>query len=114
MCMLNLFSHVQFFVAYELAPQAPLSVGFFRQQPWSQLPYPPAGDLPHPVIEPVSYVSCISRQPPGKPKLYLVLMPKLFRLPVEAVAHRGHHQGRGRVMPVQLRTRFIKVVHSTF
>ena len=32
--------------------QAPLSIRFFRQEYWSELPYPPPGDLPDPVIEP--------------------------------------------------------------
>ena len=35
------------------AHQAPLFMGFFRQEYWSELPYPPPGDLPNP-----RYVSC--------------------------------------------------------
>ena len=35
-------------------PQAPLSVGFSRQEYWSGLPCPPPGDLPDPGIEPMS------------------------------------------------------------
>ena len=31
--------------------QAPLSVGFSRQEFWSGLPFPPPGDLPDPGIE---------------------------------------------------------------
>ena len=31
--------------------QAPLSVGFSRQEYWSGLPFPSPGDLPHPVIQ---------------------------------------------------------------
>ena len=34
--------------------QAPLSMGFFRQEYWSGLPFPPPGDLPDPGIQPVS------------------------------------------------------------
>ena len=34
--------------------QAPLSMGFSRQECWSGLPFPSAGDLPHPGIEPRS------------------------------------------------------------
>ena len=49
-CMLNLFSHVQLFVAH----QAPLSMGFSRQEYWSGLPFPSPGDLPHPGKEPGS------------------------------------------------------------
>ena len=33
------------------AHQAPLSMGFSRQEYWSGLPRPPPGDLPHPGIE---------------------------------------------------------------
>ena len=32
-------------------PQAPLSMGFFRQEYWSGLPFPSLGDLPNPGIE---------------------------------------------------------------
>ena len=34
--------------------QAPLSMGFFRQDYWSGLPSPSPGDLPNPGIEPGS------------------------------------------------------------
>ena len=37
-----------------VAPQAPLSMGFSRQESWSGLPFPPPGDFPKPGIEPVS------------------------------------------------------------
>ena len=48
-----------FATAWTVALQAPLSVGFSRQEYWSGLPYPPPGDLPHPGIEPLSpSVSC--------------------------------------------------------
>ena len=32
--------------------QAPLSMGFSRQEYWSRLPFPPPGHLPDPGIEP--------------------------------------------------------------
>ena len=35
-----------------VAHQAPLSVGFSRQEYWSGLPFPSPGDLPNPRIEP--------------------------------------------------------------
>ena len=41
-----------------VALQAPLSVGFLRQEYWSGLPFPSLGDLPDPGIEPAS----LSRQ----------------------------------------------------
>ena len=34
--------------------QAPLSMGFSRQEYWSGLPFPSPGDLPNPGIEPKS------------------------------------------------------------
>ena len=40
-----------------VAHQAPLSMGFSRQEHWSGLPGPPPGDLPSPGIEPGSLTS---------------------------------------------------------
>ena len=41
MCMLSHFSHVQLFATlWTIAHQVPLSMGFFRQEYWSGLPYP--------------------------------------------------------------------------
>ena len=39
---------------WTVALQASLSMGFFRQEYWSGLPFPPPGDLPDPGIKPVS------------------------------------------------------------
>ena len=51
-------SHVRIFATlWMVAGQAPLSVGFFRQEHWSGLPFPPPGDLPHPGMEPMSLMS---------------------------------------------------------
>ena len=56
--MLNQFNHVQLFVIqWTIAHQAPLSMGFPRQEYWSGLPGPPPGDLPHPRIEPKTPMS---------------------------------------------------------
>ena len=46
-----------FAIPWTVAPQAPLSVGFSRQENWSGSPFPSAGDLPNPVTELVSLVS---------------------------------------------------------
>ena len=40
-----------------VAHQAPLSLGFSRQESWSGLPCPPPGNLPDPGIEPTSLMS---------------------------------------------------------
>jgi len=51
-------SHVQLFeTPWTVACKAPLSIGFFRQEYWSGLPFPPLGDLHHPGIETMSLVS---------------------------------------------------------
>ena len=39
---------------WTIAHQAPLCMGFSRQEYWSGLPCPPPGDLPYPGIKPVS------------------------------------------------------------
>ena len=39
---------------WTVACQAPLSMGFSRQEYWSGLPFPSPGDLPDPGIEPGS------------------------------------------------------------
>ena len=43
--------------SHGLARQAPLSMGFSRQEYWSGLPFPPLGDLPDPEIKPISLAS---------------------------------------------------------
>jgi len=42
---------------WTMAHQAPLSMGFPRQEYWSGLPFPPPGDLPDPGIKPTSLAS---------------------------------------------------------
>ena len=37
-----------------VAHQAPLSMGFFRQECWSRLAFHPPGDFPNPGIKPLS------------------------------------------------------------
>ena len=45
-----------FATPWTVARQAPLSVGFSRQEYWSGLPFPSPGDLPNAGIEPGSPV----------------------------------------------------------
>ena len=48
-------SHVRLFATlWTVARQAPLSMGFSRQEYWSGLLFPSPGDLPNPEIEPGS------------------------------------------------------------
>ena len=41
-------------IPWSVACQAPLSMGFSRQEHWSGLPFPSPEDLPDPGIEPAS------------------------------------------------------------
>ena len=46
-------SYVQLFATpWTVAHQASLSIGFYRQEYWSGLPFPSPGDLPNPGTEP--------------------------------------------------------------
>ena len=73
-CMLSLFHCVQLFATlWTVALQAPLSTGFYRQEYWSGLPYPPSGCLPETGTEPASLMppalaaGSLTLIPPGKP-----------------------------------------------
>ena len=54
-------------------PGSSLFVGFFKQEYWNGLPFPPPGDLPNPGIKAVSPLSLalagefFTTEPPGKP-----------------------------------------------
>ena len=52
-----MLSHVQLFCNLSVALQAPLSMGFSRQEFWSGLPCPPPGDLSDPGIKPAFLMS---------------------------------------------------------
>ena len=57
-CVLSHFSRVRFFVTlWTVARQAPLSIGFPRQEYWSGLPFPYPGYLPDPEIKSMSLMS---------------------------------------------------------
>ena len=56
--LISVVSHsLQTHGPYPVACQAPLSMGFPRQEYWSELPFPPPGDLPNPGVKTVSPVS---------------------------------------------------------
>ena len=63
LCCAWSLSHVQLFeTLWAVASQAPLSSGFSRKEYWSELPFPPPGDIPDPGIEPVSLTPPDCRQ----------------------------------------------------
>ena len=68
-------SHVQLFATpWTVDRQAPLSMEFSRQEYWSGLPFPTAGELPNPEIElvvpesPVLAGGFFTTESPGKPQ----------------------------------------------
>ena len=54
--VLSHFCSVRLWTSWTLAHQAPLSIGFPRQEYCSGVPFPPPGDLPNPGIKPASPV----------------------------------------------------------
>ena len=59
-----------FATPWTVAHQAPSSMEFSRQECWSGLPFPSAGDLPDPEIEPGSpalQADALPSEPPGNP-----------------------------------------------
>ena len=62
---------------YGGACQAPLSMGFFRQEYWSGLPFSPPGNLPNPGIKsafpafPELQVNFFIKPPMGQKKVYI-------------------------------------------
>ena len=75
-----MLSRVQLFATpWTVAHQAPLSMGFPRQEYWSGLPWPSPGDLPHPGIKAISHALAggfFTTEPAGKPNTYLVVLLK--------------------------------------
>ena len=54
---------------WTVARQAPLSMGFSRQEYWSGLPFPSPGNLPNPGVEPGSpalQADALPSEPPGR------------------------------------------------
>ena len=66
----QLQSCVQLFMTpWTVAHEAPLSMGFPKQENWSGLPFPSPRDLPDPGIEPGSLAlqaDCLPSESPGK------------------------------------------------
>ena len=68
-------AHIRLIVTpWTVARQAPLSMGFSRQDYLSGLLLPSPGDLPNPEIEPIApalQAGSLPSEPPGKPKGHL-------------------------------------------
>ena len=73
-CVLSRFSHVRLCaILWTIAQQAPLSMGFSKQEYWSELPVPSPGDPLNPGTAPASLcllpwqVGSLPLVSPGKP-----------------------------------------------
>ena len=77
---MKLLSRVRLFATpWTVAHQAPLSMGFSRQEYWSGLPFPSPGDLPIPGIEPMSpelQADALTSEPSGKPLMNTLRVTK--------------------------------------
>ena len=102
-CMLNCFSHVQFFAtSWTIAHQSLVSIGiphglqltsllflqgFSRQEYWGGLPCPSPGYLPDAGIEPAPLMF-LPLAPPANPK-YFILYPKRYEEIVKGFKQRN-------------------------
>ena len=90
--MLNCFSRVWLFsTLWTEAHQAPLCMGFSRQEYWSGLRCPPPGDLPYPGTEPMSLawqMDSLTLAPQGNMfSLYIFFCNFSFALQYEHALH---------------------------
>ena len=68
-------------VSNSLQPHAPLSMGFPRQEYWSEVPIPSPGHLSNPGIEPWSpalQADSLPSEPPGKPTINLLVISEMI------------------------------------
>ena len=96
-------SHVCLFATrWTVAHQAPLSMGFLRQEYWNGLPFPSPGDLPDPGIKPASPALAgrfFITEPPEKPILNIAVCIYRFQTPytvggnVNWYSHYGEQYG---------------------
>ena len=86
-CMLSRFSHVRLLeILWTVTHQVPLSMGFSRQEYWSELPFPSPGKLPNPGVENLlcllywqaDYFPLV---PPGSPYVCVYILGTLDTLP---------------------------------
>ena len=75
------------------SPQAPLFMGFSRQECWSGLPFPSPGDLPNPEIEPGSpTLQADSLLSELSGKLLLLLLSRFSHVRLCATSYTEAHQ----------------------
>ena len=101
-----------FSTPWTVACQAPLSMGFPRQEYWSELPFPSPGDFPVPGIEPespalqVDYSLLLSHQ--GSPCL---LNKKLLKSVLLIITSKGENTIQILELVLQWREKMLKLNH---
>ena len=96
-----------FVTAWTIAHQAPLSMGFPREEYWSGLPFPPPRDLPDPGIYPASPALAgrfFTTEPPGNPGY-------LCEDPIPKSSDILRYQGLG-LQPVLFGEDTVQLIHS--
>ena len=90
-CVLAVQSGPIFATPGAIACQAPLSMGFSKQEYWSGLPFPAPGNLldpeikPNPFLSPVLAGASFTTEPPGKPS------STKYQLPIHKIRAGVHH-----------------------
>ena len=99
MCPQSL-NHVRLFVTlWTIARQAPLSVGFSRQEYWSGLSFPPPGELSNPGSLALAG-RFFTTEPPGKPILFLTNKQNQLKENLQTRLRRRSSESPSRCSPV--------------
>ena len=89
---------------WTVAYQAPLSMGFSRQECWSGLPFPSPGDLPNTGIEPGSpalQAEALPSEPPGEPNSQMT-NTNFQDILHDSLTYRGCHPSVIGLLPAEL------------
>ena len=65
---------------WTVAYQAPLSMGFSRQENRNGLPFPLPADLPNPGIDPTLQAEALPSEPPGKPHFKYKILKRFYNV----------------------------------
>ena len=104
-CVCSLESRPTLCDLWTVALQAPLPMGFSRQECWSGLLCPPPGDFPEPEIERISPVSLalqadsLLTEPAGKPTFVCILRLLSIHVHFQPLSTKGNllcHSNLGR------------------
>ena len=72
---------------WTIAHQAPLSIGFPRQEYWSRLPFPSPGDLPNPDASPTLAGRFFTTDSPGSSALLINVIDIFTRNDMQNFGH---------------------------